>query len=378
MQSQKSVEAKPPIIWPNMILFVTTFLGALIVVPLYGYFVGFDAFEWSFFGIMLAFTGMSITGGYHRLWAHKAYKAHFLLRAFYAIFGAAALQHSVFVWASDHRRHHQNVDVVGKDPYSIRKGFWYAHIGWMVRHWPTNAIDFSNIKDLQKDAILRFQHQYYFQIVLLMNVAFPAFIGWLHGDVIAGLLMGGLLRLVMMHHFTFFINSLAHMWGRRPYTDTNSARDNDLLALVTWGEGYHNYHHYFQWDFRNGIKWWQFDPTKWLILASYYVGLASDLKRVPEEKIEKAIIDMQFKNAAKTLKNKSTSYETDIKMLENLYEDLISSINEWSSFKARWCHVTRQELLASWESSQLFKRYLELKSAVESHRYQWQQLRTQW
>ena len=90
----------------------------------------------------------------------------------------------------------------------------------------------------------------------------------MHGDIWGSLLLGGFLRLVVSHHCTFFINSLAHFWGSRPYTTENTARDNGILALFTWGEGYHNYHHLFQWDYRNGIRWYQWDPTKWLISAA--------------------------------------------------------------------------------------------------------------
>ena len=124
-----------------------------------------------------------------------------------------------------------------------------------------------------------FQHKYYLPLTVLMNFGPAILIGWLCGDVLGGIIWVGLLRLVVSHHLTFFINSLAHIWGKRPYTDTNTARDNGFLALFTWGEGYHNYHHIFAQDYRNGVRWYQWDPSKWLIFAASKVGLTSQLGR---------------------------------------------------------------------------------------------------
>ncbi|MFI7914228.1 fatty acid desaturase, partial [Acinetobacter baumannii] len=113
--------------------------------------------------------------------------------------------------------------------------------------------------------------------------------------------LGGLLRLIISHQVTFFINSLCHMFGKRPYTDENSARDNFWLAIATWGEGYHNYHHIFQYDYRNGVKWWQYDPTKWLIWTCSKIGLAKNLRRIPSFNIKKAELAMKFKYAEQDL-----------------------------------------------------------------------------
>ena len=115
-----------------------------------------------------------------------------------------------------------------------------------------------------------------------MNLGVPLLLGLWHGDIWGCLLLPGLLRLVVSHHVTFFINSLAHYWGSRPYTTENTARDNGILALLTYGEGYHNFHHIFQWDYRNGVRWFQYDPTKWWIAFCSFVGLAKALRRVPE------------------------------------------------------------------------------------------------
>ena len=135
----------------------------------------------------------------------------------------------------------------------------------MLREYPSGRPDFSNIPDLKKDPMLAFQHRYYLPLALATNFGLPLLAGLLFHDVWGMLILAGVLRLVWSHHVTFFINSLAHMWGSRPYTEDNSARDNPVLAVITYGEGYHNFHHMFAHDYRNGVRWWQWDPTKWLI-----------------------------------------------------------------------------------------------------------------
>ena len=111
------------------------------------------------------------------------------------------------------------------------------------------------------------------------------------------LILAGVLRLVWSHHVTFFINSLAHMWGSRPYTEENTARDNPVLAVLTYGEGYHNFHHIFTHDYRNGVRWWQWDPSKWLIGGLEFTGLTRRLKRTPVIHIQRALLTMQFNRA---------------------------------------------------------------------------------
>ena len=289
---------KPPIIWLNTLVFAITFIVAIIGVPLYAYSVGIGA---AFWWVMLAtacFAGLSITAGYHRLWAHRTYDAHPVIRFIFAIGGAVALQNSALHWSSDHREHHKHVDNNDKDPYSAKRGFWYSHIGWMIREYQASRYtDYDNVKDLQKDPIVMWQHKHYLALTLSLNFGFPILAGFMLGDAWAGLLVIGVLRLVLNHHTTFFINSLAHIWGKQPYTDKNTARDNGVLAFLTFGEGYHNYHHIFAADYRNGIRWWQFDPTKWLIVASKWLGLAKNLKRSSPYQIERAKLQMQLKRA---------------------------------------------------------------------------------
>jgi len=304
-------ESVNPVNWPAAITLYSTSIAALIMVPVYAYFNDISTAAWASFVVLAILNGMSITAGYHRLWAHRTYEAHWTVRFVLMFFGTMAVQNSILVWASGHRTHHRHVDDPENDPYSIKRGFWFAHMGWMVRKFESGKEDFSNAPDLLKDPMVMFQHKHYTALALGINFGFTALLGLALGDVWGVMLMGGLFRLVWSHQTTFFINSLAHMWGRRPYTDENTARDNDLLAVFTYGEGYHNYHHIFQYDYRNGIRWYQIDPTKWVIAGLSYVGLTWNLKRVPKFQVEKARIAMQFKRAEEHLKATPSHPEQD-------------------------------------------------------------------
>ena len=279
---------KPAIAWLPAIVLTTTFIIAITLVPWYGFTEGYS-WQVCLAGlIFLIANGMSITAGYHRLWAHNTYKAHWLLRLPLALFGAAATQNSIMVWASGHRRHHRHVDDNQLDPYSAKRGFWFSHIGWMLRQYNKDSYaDYTNCRDLQKDKIVMWQHKHYLLLALVTNIGIPLALGLVYQDVWGMLLMVGVVRLVLSHHSTFFINSLAHIWGSQPYTDKNTARDNAVLAVFTFGEGYHNYHHIFENDSRNGIYWWQYDPTKWLIKSCSWLGLANKLRVTHKMKIEK-------------------------------------------------------------------------------------------
>ncbi len=364
----------PPINWLAAVVLLTTPVIALIAVPWYGIVHGFSAAHWAVFVLLVALNGLSITAGYHRLWAHRAYNAHPALRWLLALFGAAATQNSILVWASGHRRHHRHVDDNEHDPYSARKGFWFSHMGWMLRHYPAGRDDFSNARDLQNDPVVAFQHRYYIPLALIMNFTPPLLAGLLLGDMLGHFLLGGVLRLVVSHHVTFFINSLAHMWGRRPYTDTNTARDNGWLALVTYGEGYHNFHHMFQHDYRNGVRWYQYDPTKWLIYAASKIGLASDLKRVEPFRIQQALLDMQFKRAQERLQRAGNA-DAWRDHLEREYQQFLSFLQEWNQIRQHWYEQKLQrlaektaELQRNWQQTTMNARLKELEYAMRLQR----------
>ena len=369
---------KPPLNMVNVIIFAGFPIAALILVPFWGMYQGYDSFQWLWALAFLYLNGMSITGGYHRLWAHKSYEASPALKWFFAVWGAGALQNSILIWASDHRRHHRNVDDNELDPYSAGRGLWFSHIGWMLREYNTNDPDFSNVRDLQRDPIVMWQDKHYVALTAFMNLGLPLLLGIWHGEIIGTVLLVGLLRLVVNHHVTFFINSLAHYWGSRPYTESNSARDNGFLAFLTYGEGYHNYHHIFQSDYRNGIRWWQWDPTKWMIALSARVGLASELNRVSNFKVQRAILDTTFDRARTKLEGAMDS-ESLSEMLEREYQLFTESINQWTALQAERYERTKghlsdalyehkQHLHQKWEAAALVNKLKTLEYGLKMQR----------
>ena len=164
---------RAPILWATVLMFTLTFAAAVVVVPWYGVTQGYGAAAWVWFFVLLYANGLAITTGYHRLWSHRTYDAHWSLRVILMIFGAMALQNSVLMWASGHRNHHQFVDNDDRDPYSAGRGLWFSHIGWMLRRYPSGESDFSNVRDLQRDPIVAFQHKYYYPLAIGLNVLVP-------------------------------------------------------------------------------------------------------------------------------------------------------------------------------------------------------------
>lgn len=239
-----------------------------------------------FVGFYLA-SGLSITAGYHRLFSHRTHKAAWPLKLFYALFGAAAFQNSAIKWCSDHRRHHLKTDKE-EDPYSVTKGFFWAHIGWVMVDEGEELVE--NVEDLEADRILAWQDRNIFLIGFLTGILLPALVGfaWIGGihGFLGGLVYGGFVRVVVVHHATFLINSAAHTWGTQPYSTENTSRDSPFLSFLTFGEGYHNFHHTFQADYRNGHKWYHWDPSKWLIKSASWLGLTKDLHIIPARVIE--------------------------------------------------------------------------------------------
>ncbi len=337
-----------PIHWPSTITLFGTSIAAIILVPLYAWFNDYSTAAWLSFIVLSILNGMSITAGYHRLWAHRTYEAHWIVRFVVMFFGTMAVQNSVLIWASGHRTHHRHVDDPKRDPYSAKRGFWFSHMGWMIRKHDSGKEDFSNAPDLLKDPMVMFQHRHYTVLALGINFGLPMLIGYCVNDLWGVMLLGGLMRLVWSHQTTFLINSLAHIWGQRPYTDQNTARDNAILAIFTYGEGYHNYHHQFQYDYRNGIKWYHIDPTKWLIASLSYLGLTKKLKRCDTFAIEKARIAMQFKRAEEKMLAQPFSMQIQMESvkarLTQEYAHFSLVLQDWAKLKEAWYLETKNAL----------------------------------
>jgi stearoyl-CoA desaturase (delta-9 desaturase) len=364
MQHEEQEQA--PVNWSVTAVLGLTFLAAITVVPWYGIVHGYSGWAWAFFGIFLVLNGVGIGSGYHRLWSHRTYEAHPLLKWFLAVMGGMSLQNSIIVWSARHRVHHRDVDDNDRDPYSIGRGFWFAHIGWMLNDYASGDVDYSVVRDLERDPVVAWQHRWYWTLVWVSNVAVPVFIGWLTGDILGMFLLVGVARLVVNHHVTFFINSLAHMWGRQPYTDENSARDQHFLALITYGEGYHNYHHKFQSDYRCGIRWWHLDINKWFISTCALLGLARNRQRAPQFKIMKAKLNMEFKAARRKLEQRGAS-EPWKDQLEREYAQFKETIMEWQQLQMERMQLSKQKLAERLESEAalLAFRYRELELSLK-------------
>jgi stearoyl-CoA desaturase (delta-9 desaturase) len=275
--------------WQTSSFLIGTVILTLTAVPLYLWRFGLDWFQFGIFFTSIAAIGFSITLGYHRLFSHGAFRAALPIKLFVVIFGAGAFENSVLMWASEHRRHHKHVDHED-DPYDITKGFFHAHIGWLLfkllPHPP-----FDNVADLKKDPLIMWQHRHIHLLAVLISFVLPTIVGALWNGwvgALGGFLIGGVAKVVVIQHCTFFINSACHTIGRQTYSTRCSARDSLLMAFFTFGEGYHNYHHQFQYDYRNGVKPWQWDPTKWIIWTLSHLRLVHALRRVKAETIASA------------------------------------------------------------------------------------------
>jgi stearoyl-CoA desaturase (Delta-9 desaturase) len=275
--------------WTTSSFLIGTFLLSITAVPLYFWHFGFDWFHLALFGVLVSVTALSITLGYHRLFSHISFQAKWPIRLLVLVFGSAAFENSVLMWASEHRRHHKHVDHE-EDPYDISKGFFHAHIGWLLFKLLPQP-PFDNVNDLKKDRLVMWQHRYVHLLAVLTSFGIPTLIGALWdgwAGALGGFLIGGVAKVVVVQHCTFFINSACHTVGRQPYSTRCSARDSLIMAVLTFGEGYHNYHHEFQHDYRNGVKPWHWDPTKWTIWTLSKLKLAGSLRRVPSETIAAA------------------------------------------------------------------------------------------
>ncbi|MFT6835298.1 MAG: stearoyl-CoA desaturase (delta-9 desaturase) [Francisellaceae bacterium] len=342
-------------VWRSILILFSTPIIAVTLLPWYGFTYGFSAGDWITFGAFMIGTGVAITAGYHRLWSHKAYKANFIVRLVLLFFGTASLQNSVIKWASDHRKHHRFVDDKEKDPYAFTRGFFFAHFGWLLRYAKPDVERIENVDDLKKDKLLVFQHKYYTPLAVFTCFIVPMLVGWAIGDIWGCLLLAGVLRLVLNHHFTFFINSLAHFVGKRPFSDKNTARDNALVSLVSYGEGYHNFHHKFAGDYRNGIHWYDFDPSKWLISSLSKIGFTRDLKLTPKPLIEAAQAKVQLAAAQERLDNQGNLVEWKEKV-DLQYHQLIQSISAWTKAKQEWL-LAKKEKLSHENIAQLKAKY---------------------
>ena len=273
--------------WVGIIFFVIIHVVGFVGAPIYMLKYGLSAAEWVLFWTYFLCTSMAITVGYHRLFSHMTFKTHPVIQFLLLFFGAATFEQSALKWASQHRQHHGFTDT-DRDPYNINKGFWYAHVNWILL-WK-HKVNYSNVPDLRKNKLVMNQHTWYSVWSVGGGMILPMAIGFAIGKPLGVFIMTICFRLALVVNSAFFINSFCHMFGSRPYDTSLSARDHWLGAIITNGEGYHNFHHRFPNDYRNGILWYHWDPTKWVIFLLSKLGLAWDLKSTSQEAVEAALV----------------------------------------------------------------------------------------
>jgi len=271
----------------NLAVVILPFLGFVaVVVSLWGW-----GFHWVDCGLLLGMyvlTAVGITVGYHRLFTHRAFETNSVVQFVLAILGSMAIEGPLLKWVAVHRRHHQHSDT-HEDPHSpheqgdgflgLLRGLWHSHMGWFFQ---PDAPDLPHyVKDLHQSSVLR-TASVLFPLWATLGLLIPAVLGGLltgtRMGVVSGLLWGGLARVFLVHHVTWSINSICHLWGRQPYQTGDQSRNNFVFGALGFGEGWHNNHHAFPTSARFGLRWWQIDFGYWFICVLAWLGLASRVK----------------------------------------------------------------------------------------------------
>ena len=267
--------------WLRVLPFIGLHLACLGVIV-----VGVSWFAVATALALYAVRMFAITGFYHRYFSHKAFKTSRPMQFLFAAIGAASVQRGPLWWAAHHRHHHRHADTE-HDIHSPRHGFWRSHMGWFLtpRAFATDA---AAIKDLTRFPELRLLDRFDILIPIFLAVALFVFGGWLaqhypalHTTGPQLLIWGFFVSTIVLFHITVTINSLAHRWGSRRFVTRDDSRNNALLALLTFGEGWHNNHHHFPGSARQGFVWWEIDLTYYALRTLAVLGLVWDLKTAP-------------------------------------------------------------------------------------------------
>ena len=263
---------------------------ALVVAITYAWGWGFAWTELALLFGMYVLTGLGVTVGYHRLFTHKSFSTGPVVTTILAILGSMSLEGSILRWASFHRCHHQHSDHA-EDPHSphghgsgilgILKGFWTAHVGWILRRSDRGLEHY--VPDLRRSRLIRTLSAL-FPVWVLLSLLIPTALGALismsWSGALLGLLWGGLVRILFVHHVTWSVNSICHLWGSRPFQSKDESRNNAIVGVLAFGEGWHNNHHAFPTSARHGLRWWQIDVSYLVIWCLARLGLAWNV-RIP-------------------------------------------------------------------------------------------------
>ena len=283
------------VVWRNVILFIL-----LHIYTVYGIYLalsGHTKWETLLFSLTLYwFGGLGITMGAHRLWAHKSYKAILPIRFILMLCQTLAFQNSIYEWCRDHRVHHKFTET-DADPHNARRGFFFAHMGWLMYRKHPDVVKGGkalNFDDLMEDPVVRIQHKYYLLMVPIGCFVLPTMIPvYFWGEHwVNALMVAGFMRYTIVLHFTWLVNSLAHYLGDRPYDKTIYAAQNPLVAYLAMGEGWHNYHHVFPYDYRaaefGGVN--SRNVTTGVIEFFAKLGWCFDLRAASNNLIERRIL----------------------------------------------------------------------------------------
>ncbi|KAL6487167.1 hypothetical protein MHYP_G00037930 [Metynnis hypsauchen] len=274
------------IVWRNVVLMTLLHIGAV-----YGLITITTASAltllWS--SVCFMISALGITAGVHRLWSHRSYKAKLPLRIFLAVANSMAFQNDIYEWARDHRAHHKFSET-NADPHNAARGFFFAHIGWLLVRKHPDVIEKGSkldLSDLKADRVVMFQRRYYKLSVVVMCFLIPTLVPWCFwGESLwVAYFIPCLLRYTMVLNATWLVNSAAHMWGMRPYDSNINPRENKFVAFSAVGEGFHNYHHTFPHDYAASEYGSRLNITKSFIDLMCYFGLATDCKKVAQDTV---------------------------------------------------------------------------------------------
>jgi len=259
---------------------------------------------WKTFVFMIVnflITAWCLMLSYHRMLSHKSFKVHPWVKAVMLIVSTTAMEGPALGWVRNHRAHHRHLDTE-RDPYDAKKGFWWSHMGWALHPYDPSAFADIDVSDLTSDPQVMLQEQWYMPLAMSLGFIFPTlFCGLAWGDYAGGFWFGGILRTGICLQTAFFVNSLAHYQGEHTYTENTTPVDNLLVQIVTTGEGFHNFHHAFPYDYRGTSDPLAIDPLKWLTYLLYLLGLASELKRYPDKLINHAKLETSKKRIEREL-----------------------------------------------------------------------------
>jgi stearoyl-CoA desaturase (delta-9 desaturase) len=275
----------------------------VVVVPLVSLVLGIIflweyAVSWVYLGLLIGgyiLTTLGITVGFHRLFTHKSFKANPAVTAVFGVLGSMAVQGPVLRWVATHRLHHQHSDdehdphsphAHGEGLFQVLRGVYHAHIGWFFTPGPTRMDRY--IPDLKADPVVRWVDRL-FLLWVILGLVIPGAIAlaitqsWT--GALLGVVWGGLVRIFVVQHITWSVNSVCHLWGTRPFASNDLSRNNAIFGLLALGEGWHNGHHAFPASARHGLRWWELDVTYLLIRAMAMIGLVYDVRLPAPERV---------------------------------------------------------------------------------------------